>query len=259
MEVQFPLGWLKSWGSFMALVVLWEVAAHIGWVDETIFPAPSQIVVTLYNGLFHAPFVVLVSVANTLLRLLISCCIGIILGTVFGFLSGLNRYVAAALDQIVAVLMVIPPVVTLPVIVLSVGNGTNAILITSVLASILPSYIGAEQGIKALDERVLWVAKTVHLSGFSLFSKVLLPSALLRLIPAYKMAVGYAWRATIAAEILTMAGPGLGVLSFQGRQFGDYTVTYAAIGATALLGLVINKALFSTLEQRTLRKWGIMS
>jgi NitT/TauT family transport system permease protein len=91
----------------------------------------------------------------------------------------------------------------------------------------------------------------------TIFIKVLLPGAMPYIIAGHKLALGRAWRALVATEMVVATGYGLGYLIFEARTFMDTETMYGGIGMIALLGLIIEKGFFGRIEKKTVEKWGM--
>jgi NitT/TauT family transport system permease protein len=91
----------------------------------------------------------------------------------------------------------------------------------------------------------------------TIFLKVLLPGAMPYIIAGHKLALGRAWRALVATEMVVATGYGLGYLIFEARTFMDTETMYGGIAMIAILGLIIEKGFFGRLERMTVEKWGM--
>jgi taurine transport system permease protein len=149
--------------------------------------------------------------------------------------------------------------VTIPVLSLWLGAGQTVIVCTVIFSAWIPLYLGALQGARSVAARQLWVARSFDASAWSTIRHIIVPSALVQMIPALRVGMGYAWRAVIAAEIVIQQGEGLGVTIFAARQFFDVATMYAGVFLIAALGLTIEKILFPELERRTLKRWGLIA
>ena len=86
--------------------------------------------------------------------------------------------------------------------------------------------------------------------------QVILPSALPQILSGLKQAWSFAWRALMAGEMLT-ATKGLGQVLMWGRDLSDISQVMAVMVVIILLGLVVDKFIFSNIENRVRRKWGL--
>src|SRR5690606_10867127 len=71
------------------LAAVWEISVRVNWVDEFLFPSPSQILLYLWKGLFDGSLIDAAFV--TFMRLLAGYCIGVILGLPLGLICARFR------------------------------------------------------------------------------------------------------------------------------------------------------------------------
>ena len=74
-----------------------------------------------------------------------------------------------------------------------------------------------------------------------------------------KQGWAFAWRSLMAAEIYVtvLTGFGLGQLLHYGRELMDMNQVIGVMSVVILVGLVVDKAIFSPIENRLRTRWGI--
>jgi NitT/TauT family transport system permease protein len=88
-----------------------------------------------------------------------------------------------------------------------------------------------------------------------LFRRVLLPGALPALISGLKLGMAHSWRTLVAAEMLAALSHGLGYMIFAARSYMDVSTMFVGIVCLAVIGLLIEHAIFGTLESMTIGRW----
>ena len=78
------------------------------------------------------------------------------------------------------------------------------------------------------------------------------------LLAGLRLGLGAAWRVLIGVEMLTAVANGLGSLIFAAKQFLETDVMLSGIILIGLIGYVLEKYLFTTIERITLVKWGML-
>jgi len=111
--------------------------------------------------------------------------------------------------------------------------------------------------VRSMTIKHIWAAQTMGASRTTIFLKVLLPGSMPYIIAGHKLALGRAWRALVATEMVVATGYGLGYLIFEARTFMDTETMYGGIAMIALLGLLIEKFAFGRLERLTVERWGM--
>ena len=72
----------------------------------------------------------------------------------------------------------------------------------------------------------------------------------------------FAWRTLIAAELVfgtTSGSGGLGWFIYENKNTLDIPVVFAGLFAVIVIGLAVEGIVFRTLEQRTVRRWGMQN
>lgn len=235
----------------------WQAALASGVLHNPAVPAPSAVLASLWHGLFGTGNLLARATIDTLGRLLLGYAIALVGGSLLGLLAGRHDDLAAALNPIVALWIPLPAIVTIPVLSLWLGAGQAVIVITVIFSAWIPLYLGALQGARSVSTRQLWVARAHGAGGWAEIRHVVVPSALVQMIPALRVGMGYAWRAVIAAEIVVQQGHGIGVTIYAAREFFDVPMMYAGVATIAVLGLAIERVAFPMMERITIRRWGL--
>ena len=241
----------------LAVLGGWQAAVAGGVLHNPAVPAPSAVLASLWHGLFGAGNLLARATLDTLGRLLLGYAIALVGGSLLGLLAGRHDDLAAALNPIVALWIPLPAIVTIPVLSLWLGAGQAVIVITVIFSAWIPLYLGALQGARSVGTRQLWVARAHGAGGWGEMWHVVVPSALVQMIPALRVGMGYAWRAAIAAEIVVQQGHGIGVTIYAAREFFDVPMMYAGVAVIAGLGLAIERIAFPVMERITIRRWGL--
>src|SRR5688500_7810030 len=108
---------LLAVGSPIALLVIWEVLVWAKAVDARFVPTPSTIFVAGWEMIRSGEL--WEHVGASLVRLVAGFFVGVVPGIALGLLMGLNRYVRAALDPLVAATYPIPKIAILPLLMLA--------------------------------------------------------------------------------------------------------------------------------------------
>jgi NitT/TauT family transport system permease protein len=95
------------------------------------------------------------------------------------------------------------------------------------------------------------------MSGFALYTRVVLPSALPAIVSGMKLGWSFAWRSLMAGELLFVSA-GLGHLLTVGRDLNDMSLVIAVMMLIVLVGLVIDRLIFGTAERAIRDRWGLV-
>jgi sulfonate transport system permease protein len=220
----------------LSLVLLWELAARNGAIDERLFPAPSTIVETGYrmfvDGQMWNP------VGLTLKRVLLGGGIGILTGALTGAAMGLNATARAALEPMLSALYVIPKIALLPVFITAFGLGETPLLVIIAVTVFFYVWIYTMEAFASIPEGYLEAGQSLNLSRWRMFSMVLLPAALPAVFVALRVAITVSIIVIVASEYLVGAH-GLGYLIFNARQLFMNDQMYVGIVTVSLLGVLL--------------------
>lgn len=257
-RVRAVLERVSGGASLILIVVLWQLLVSTHLLHNPAIPSPGAVVASLYHGILTGHHQLLFATIETLERLVLGYAVAIVSGAFLGMIAGRHDDFASALNPIVALWIPLPAIVTIPVISLWLGAGDVVIVLTVIFSAWIPIYLGAQQGARSISKHQLWVAQASGASHWTTFRKVIIPGALVHMIPSLRIGLGYAWRAVIAAEIVVQQGKGLGITIFSARQFFDVPTMYAGVVLIAILGLTLERVAFPLMEGVTIQRWGLV-
>lgn len=211
---------------------------------------------TLFNGLRDQTF--LVAIVASMQRILISYFIALIIGIIVGLVMGRNRLIDETFGSVVVALQSIPSVVWLPLALLWFGMNEKAIIFITTLGATWTMIINTDAGVKNVQPIILRAARTMGAKGLTLFSNVVFPASVPSIITGMRLAWAFAWRALMAAELLS-SGTGLGQILMMGRNVSDMSQVIAVMLIIAVLGCLIDAFLFKRLELIVRKRWGLVA
>ena len=92
------------------------------------------------------------------------------------------------------------------------------------------------KGIRNCDSKLIEVGKAFELSKFEVIYRVIIPNALLDIAVGLKLALGYAFRGIIGAELIASSS-GLGYLIQDGKDMSRTDVVLVGIIVIGILGI----------------------
>ena len=245
-----------------AVFILWEIVSQFELANPILLPPPSKIFAHTLSLLSSQEvggvrFFLERHTAISFFRIMVGYLIAASTCTILGLLMGINRFAFNFFNPIITLIMPIPSLAWVPVVILWLGLGNKTIIFVTMLASIFPIIYNSAAGVKSMTAKHIWAAQIMGASRMTIFLKVLLPGAMPYIIAGHKLALGRAWRALVATEMVVATGYGLGYLIFEARTFMDTETMYGGIVMIALLGLLIEKVIFGRIERMTVEKWGM--
>lgn len=242
----------------VAVLLIWEGAVRFGWVDATILPSPSVIVErawVLLNPSDLGKGILLVHIGVSLWRALISFVLACALAIPIGFFLGLNGTAYSIASPLLSLLLPLPAVAWTPIFLVTFGQGDVTIIAVCFLGAFFPILYSTIQGVRGIGRHSLWVVRSMGAGWLDIFRRVLLPGALPTLISGLKLGMAHSWRTLVAAEMLAAITHGLGFMIFAARSYMDVSTMFVGIVCLALIGLLIERVVFGSLEAVTIRRW----
>ncbi len=247
-QAAFVLGVLGGW-------YLWS-ARHAG--QELAMPGPVEAAGAFVAYLRSGDLPRMAGI--TLEAIAVGLGIAIALALVVTSLALFFRRVAWVVELLTTVLHPMPSVAMLPLVVLWIGIGFPGVVALIVNSSLWPLLLNAYVGFRAVHRTYLEVGRNLGLGRVRLVGAVMIPAALPYLLAGLKTAWARSWQTVIAAEIVfgTVTGAeGLGWFIFEALQFVDVSRILAGIAVIVVIGLVMERVVFETLERRTVLRWGM--
>jgi len=154
----------------------------------------------------------------------------------------------------------LPGIAWVPFAILWFGYNENSLVFVTVIGSIFAVTIAFTDALALVPLHTLWAARTMGSHGLHLILRVGLPAALPNLVSGSKQCWAFAWRSLIGAEMVfaSSSAIGLGHLLNTGRDFGDSSQVMAMMLCTLAVGALVEVILFSTMEKRFKRRWGLL-
>jgi NitT/TauT family transport system permease protein len=224
----------------VSIVVLWQLAVSTRFLNPGLFPPPSEIAASF--GAYAASGELARNTAWTLGRLIAGCLIGGIPGTLIGLAMGMNRWVRAYFQPVVALLYPIPKIAILPLLYFIFGTGEQAKWAAVAIGVFFLMVINTEAGVRQIDPIYLDVARAYRIRPASFYFRVLLPGALPNIYAGIKLSIGIAIVLAVASEF-QLTRVGLGFAIFNAQQLLDVDRLYAALVAVSLLGCILTYGL----------------
>ena len=166
--------------------------------------------------------------------------LAIAIGTPLGFLLGSSPLFFKMFDPTIQLLRPISPLAWLPLGLILFRQSEPAALFTIALCSMWPTVINTMQGVRAIPQDYLNVARVLRLSPWKKFTKVWLPATLPYMFTGYRLSLGIAWLVIVAAEMLT-GTPGVGGFLWQEYNSLIYSHILLSILTIGVVGFTLDR------------------
>ncbi|MGB9965602.1 ABC transporter permease [Halobacterium sp. CBA1126] len=234
------VGALKSVYSLVIILVLWEVVTQMGMIHYYFLPPLSDVLARFFELLANGEL--LENAYLTLKRAVVGLAIATVLGVVVGVLCARNAAVEWFFDPIIKIGYPVPIIALVPVFMLWFGiNDTSKIIMVAV-GTFWPIAVNARDSTRQVDKNLVWAAKMMGTSDWRLLRRVVLPAASPGIMTGLQIALPLSLIITFVFEMVA-GGGGLGALEIEGVRSFQSTLTYAAIIAIMIVGLVLDRLL----------------
>ena len=231
--------------TILILLTLWQVA--VSFPGATL-PGPIQVVqdtwtLILYpfydrggtdKGLFWQVFA-------SLQRVAIGYSFAAVVGITVGIVVGLNQRVAKGLDPVFQVLRTVPPLAWVPIALAALQQNQPAALFVIFITAVWPILINTAVGVRQIPQDYNNVAQVLQLPRKEYFFKILFPAALPYIFTGLRIAIGLAWLAIIAAEIVMSGIVGIGFFIWNAYQNNFVSEIILALLYIGLVGWALDR------------------
>ncbi|MGB4337992.1 MAG: ABC transporter permease [Bacillota bacterium] len=239
-------------GLLVALTVLWEVAARLGWINAFIVSSPSrawQAAANLFNRgelWLHLGM----TVGETAIGFTAGTLIGILVAVLLWWSDTLSEI----LDPYIVVLNAIPKVALGPIFIVWMGTNVNAIIAMAIAVSVIVTIMMMYVGFKEVDPDRVKLLRTFGANRWQILTKVVLPASVPVMIAALKVNVGLSMVGTIVGEFL-VSRAGLGFLIVYGGQVFNMSLVMSSVILLSIVSVMLYYGV-SALERAVLRSRG---
>lgn len=250
--------WLRRLLWMILFGILWQTATFFRWANPALLPPLSEIgdafSQSLQSGeMLQATWLSLKLIVNGLL-------IGMLAALLLAGLSMISKIGQSFTDTITAIAHPLPGIALLPVIILWLGTGSEAILFIIVHSVVWPLTLNLLAGFRSIPQIYREVGRNIGLNPFQNTGLLMIPASLPFLLAGLKIGWARAWRALISAEMIFGAAGGEGGLGwyiFKRRVFMDTPGIFAGILVIVIIGILVEDVFFHQVERLTVKKWGM--
>lgn len=248
---------LKKLGRFVLTLafwlLIWQLAAWLvewkmeGRGNELLLPYPLSVAEAL-RGLCRRPEF-WQNVALSLLRVLLGCGFGLVCGCVLAVLTCWHPVLDQLLSPAIRVIRA-TPVASFILLVLLWTVRTNVPVVIAALMVLTVVWENLSRGIRAVDGKLLEMAKSYGFSWLKRLRLVYIPSLKPFLAAALTNAMGLAWKSAIAAEVLCLPLRATGTQIYYAKLYLEIPELFAWTLVIVTLSLALEKCLLWALNPR---------
>jgi ABC-type nitrate/sulfonate/bicarbonate transport system permease component len=234
----------------LAVVALWQFASNMGWTNQRYVPSPLAIAQAGWDLALSGRLAN--DIGASLRRLVIGFVLGAVPGILLGMVMGLNRWVRAAIDPLIAALYPIPKIAILPLLMLAFGLGDASKVAVVAMSVLFLTIINTTTGVVQLDRIYFEVARNYGTPWYKLFTRVILPGALPVIFAGLRISLGVSLVVLVGAEFVA-SDAGIGYLIWVSWQ--TLVVENMFVGIIVITVLGVLSTLFLHEVERLLVPW----
>jgi NitT/TauT family transport system permease protein len=233
-------------GSFAVILLVWESAVRLGWVNAFFVSQPSAIAASLTHAardgeLWH-------NVSVSFREFAIGYGLSVVVGILGGALAGRFRIVEYALNPFLWFLYSAPLIAFYPIFVLWFGLGAPTVIAMTFLLSVTQIFASTLSGVQNVNPGLIRAARSFGACEPDLMWKVVLPASVPMVIAGLRLGIGRALMGVVVGELFG-ATAGLGYsISYYGALLKT-TDMIASLVVVIVLGVLCTQGL-SAVEAR---------
>lgn len=230
--------------SFLFVLLVWQMVTDVfHLVSPVMLPSPSRILSTLIykltGGTVPDGATLFQNIWSSLQIALGGYAVGVLIGVPLGVGMAWSRRFELFAKPLFDIIRPVPALAWIPLMILWLGIGYASKVGIIFFAAFISATVNSYTGIKRTSQVHLWVGKTFGATNRQLLFKVAIPTALPMIFTGLRLALGSAWVALVAAEMLA-ATKGLGYMIQMARMMGRPDVIIVGMLTIGFVGLLLN-------------------
>lgn len=229
---------LAPLATFAGLILLWWALVAAFEIPKYLVPSPTAVLPSLienWSDLWDNSM-------TTLFEVLVGFGITIVFAIPMGLAIALSLTARRVAYPVLVFVQLIPKIAVAPLFVVWFGLGLQSKLFLTVLMTFFPLLLASIAGFQTLDNRLLYLTRSMGASPWQTFWSVRLPSSLPVVFSGLKTAATIAVTAAIVAEFVG-SNSGLGYRMLVATLYLDTPVIFAILVILTALGLAMNYVL----------------
>ena len=241
----------------LALAAIWEIYAR--WLNNPLlFPTFVDTVRAFFAAIVSGE---LPKAATYTIQLLLKGYVtGLAIAALLTAFASATQIGADLLETLTAMFNPLPSIALLPLALIWFGLGDGSIIFVLIHAVLWAVALNTYSGFRAVSPTLRMVGQNYGLSKIGYVTRILIPGAFPSILTGLKVGWAFAWRTLIAAELVfgvSSGSGGLGWYIFEQKNQLLIPNVFAGLLTVILFGLIVENLIFRTIENRTVRRWGM--
>lgn len=220
---------------FAAILLGWAAAVELFKIPAYLLPGPLAV----FERLFTDATSLWVHTQSTLVVLVVGLLLSIVIGIPLGLVIALSRTAKQLVYPPVIVLQLVPKIAVAPLLLVWLGFSLNTKVALVVLITFFPLLMASISGFRILDDRLLYLTRSMGASRWQTFWALRFPAALPVIFSGIKTSATIAITGALVAEFLgSNSGLGYALLRASGAMDTEYM--FAILVILTVIGVILN-------------------
>jgi NitT/TauT family transport system permease protein len=226
--------------SFAAILLVWEFAVRLGWMNAFFVSQPSAIATSLTYAardgeLWH-------NLSVSFREFAIGYGLSVVVGVLGGALAGRFRILEYALNPFLWFLYSAPLIAFYPIFVLWFGLGVPSVIAMTFLLSVTQIFASTLSGVQNVNPGLIRAARSFGAGERDVLWKVVLPASVPMVIAGLRLGIGRALMGVIVGELFG-ATAGLGYSIYYYCALLKTTEIIASLVVVIVFGVLCTQGL----------------
>jgi NitT/TauT family transport system permease protein len=221
--------------TFVAMVALWWGAVEAFSIPAYLLPGPGPV----FSRLIGDAGMLWTHSQVTLIEILLGFGLTIVTAIPLGLLIALSALAKQIVYPPIMLMQLVPKIAVAPLFLVWLGFGLESKVLLTILMTFFPLLLASISGFMILDDRLLYLTKSMGASSVDTFRYLRFPAALPVIFSGIKTSATIAATAAIVAEFVG-ANKGLGYVLLRGTSTMDIELVFAVLVVLTLVGIAIN-------------------
>jgi NitT/TauT family transport system permease protein len=221
--------------TFVAMVAVWWGAVVAFEIPAYLLPGPAAVFSRIVSDApmlwNHAQI--------TLIEIIVGFGLTIVTSIPLGLLIALSAVAKQIVYPPIMLMQLVPKIAVAPLFLVWLGFGLESKVLLTVLMTFFPLLLASISGFMILDDRLLYLTRSMGASSWETFRYLRFPAALPVIFSGIKTSATIAATAAIVAEFVG-ANKGLGYVLLRGTSTMDIELVFAVLVVLTIVGIVIN-------------------
>jgi len=253
---------------FLVLITVWHLNEVFNWLAPVFIPKVSEVWEAFFilqedcEGFSAAialdqSCMMSTHILSSVGRVVLASIIGLPAGIALGIFAGMSRPISRVLEPIGVFANSISGIAWIPLAIVWFGVGWMTTLFIMLNTIFWLMFFNAMLGVRSIAKVYEQSVLTMGGGRWDVITNVYLPGAMPSIISGMRMAMGFGWRALIAAEMIG-GDSGLGFMIFSSASEFKIEEVFLGVIIISLIFLATDRYFLMPLEKWTVHRWGLV-